>query len=66
MIRRRSALLHMAGGMPVLRLMAVVLAGVMILHVLAALFTSSSSRTDWCGGCCSASAGRSPRFRQDS
>jgi cytochrome b561 len=38
MIRRRSALLHMAGGMPVLRLMAVVLAGVMILHVLAALF----------------------------
>jgi hypothetical protein len=28
----------MAGGMPVLRLMAVVLAGVMILHVLAALF----------------------------
>jgi len=29
MIRRRSALLHMAGGMPVLRLMAVVLAGVM-------------------------------------
>jgi len=38
MIRRRSALLHMAGGMPVLRLMAVILAGVMILHVLAALF----------------------------
>ena len=28
----------MAGGMPVLRLMAVVRAGVMILHVLAALF----------------------------
>ena len=38
MIRRRSALLHMAGGMPVLGLMAVILAGVMILHVLAALF----------------------------
>ena len=38
MIRRRSALLHMAGGMPVLGLMAVVFAGVMILHVLAALF----------------------------
>ena len=38
MIRRRSALLHMAGGMPVLGLLAVVLAGVMILHDLAALF----------------------------